>query len=943
MTEPERDELERRKSLAESGTDAGSASERSDVTHDPAVTKAPESTGGNVGGTPGGSSVGSKENVVSLSNESPSETLPTIHAESTGGPSGAQTGGPGGAPQAVPRAVAGYEILGVLGRGAMGVVYKARQPGLKRVVALKMILAGGHASSRDLARFRAEARAVAQLHHPNIVQLYEVGEDNGLPFFSLELVDGQGLDRKNAGSPMAPADAARLVMALAGAMDYAHRRQIIHRDLKPANVLMAVDGTPKISDFGLAKTLGDENGQTGTGSVLGTPSYMSPEQADGRNDRVGAVSDVYSLGAILYELLVGRAPFKAASTIDTLRQVRTQEPVAPQLLQPATPVDLETICLKCLQKEPAKRYESAAALGEDLSRFLAGEPIHARAVSRLERGWRWCKRNPVVAALSAAAVALLVLWALTSSALAWSIAVEQRQTEKARAEADENARLAEKNAQEARDLAVIAERNADKANKMATVAAKNELRARNTAEQAILRHNKAVEHMTNLVQQILARLRRLRTISPSAESAGQLGDDVTAMLRKSLVAMASDLEKNNISSFALASTYEKMGNLLRKLGLGEQALQQYQQGYDVVKQRVDQEPDDDQARANLGVMLNHLGAATLELNGDAKAARAYFVKAHDLQREIAENPKKGNFTDLKNKIILGHWTVQLGKATLALGDPPAAKRYFEEALALRKFWTAANPKSVEARSYVSEVEMWLGITATHMNDAKAAEKHFGECLAICLGFAKQFPKDTSFQWDLVDAYGAKCDSQLGFGQVAEAQASLDESQRRLDPLIERAIDDVSKVPLLAAALQRSAALARAQKKPDDAIRYTAEAAKLWAELVQVEPNNLNWQASYMMALARTGKMDEATKIATMLRERAPHSSELLLQVARCYAVCAASAANEKKSLVAKAIESLETAATAEFKDSFAIETDPDLQTLTGEPAYAAIIDRVRRR
>jgi hypothetical protein len=311
--------------------------------------------------------------------------------------------------------VAGYEILGELGRGGMGVVYKARHVQLNRLVALKMILAGSHAGETELARFRVEAEAVARLQHPGIVQIYEVGESEGKPFFSLEFVEGGSLSAKLGGVPLPARRAAELVAALAGAVDAAHRKGIVHRDLKPANVLLTADGTPKITDFGLAKRL-DAAGQTATGAVMGTPSYMAPEQAMGKKD-IGPAADVYALGAILYELLMGRPPFLGAEALDTLRQVVSDEPVPPSRSNHRVPHDLETICLKCLHKEPKKRYGSARELAEDLGRWLAGEPIAARPVGQAERLWRWARRH-VRLLVSLAAFALVafgvVVWVTTS-------------------------------------------------------------------------------------------------------------------------------------------------------------------------------------------------------------------------------------------------------------------------------------------------------------------------------------------------------------------------------------------------------------------------------------------------------------------------------------------------------------------------------------------------
>ncbi len=279
--------------------------------------------------------------------------------------------------------VVGYEILGELGRGGMGIVYQARHLTLNRLVALKMILAGGHAGEHELARFRSEAQAVARLHHPNIIQIFEVGE-SGQPYFSLEFCEGGSLAQQLDGTPLPPVKAAELVEMLAKAMDAAHRAGIVHRDLKPANILLTADGTPKVTDFGLAKQF-DVGGQTASGAVLGTPSYMAPEQAGGKGKTVGPAADVYALGAILYELLTGRPPFKAATPLETVLQVVSDDPAPPRQLNAAVPKDLEAICLKCLQKDPARRYASAGELADDLTRFRSGEPVAAQQSGLLDR------------------------------------------------------------------------------------------------------------------------------------------------------------------------------------------------------------------------------------------------------------------------------------------------------------------------------------------------------------------------------------------------------------------------------------------------------------------------------------------------------------------------------------------------------------------------------
>lgn len=306
--------------------------------------------------------------------------------------------------------VEGYEILDELGRGGMGVVYKAMQTKLKRLVALKMVLAGAHASTMELARFRAEAEAVARLQHPNIVQIYEVGEQDGCPFFSLEYIAGGTLNHRLS-QPISESESLTVIEKLARAVHAAHLRGIIHRDLKPGNVLLMADGTPKLTDFGLAKVLDEDakdKGVTRSGAIMGTPSYMAPEQASGRIRDIGPGTDIYALGAMLYEMLTGRPPFKGATLLDTLEQLRTMEPVAPRSIQAKVSRDVETICLKCLQKDPKHRYVSAEALADDLHSFLVGEPIKARPTPTWERVWKWGKRRPMLVSLLAVICAAFV-------------------------------------------------------------------------------------------------------------------------------------------------------------------------------------------------------------------------------------------------------------------------------------------------------------------------------------------------------------------------------------------------------------------------------------------------------------------------------------------------------------------------------------------------------
>src|SRR4051812_3556920 len=330
--------------------------------------------------------------------------------------------------------VPGYNVEAELGHGGMGVVYRAWHLRLHRRVALKMLLAGAYAQPAERERFLREAEAVASLRHPNIVQVYEVGDVDGQSYFTMELVEGASLAQQIQGVPQPVRKTAALVTTLADAVHVAHQSGIVHRDLKPANILLTSDGTPKVTDFGLARRLQGGDALTLSGVPMGTPSYMAPEQAQGRRDAAGPAADVYALGAILYELLTGRPPFRAATAAETLRQVISQEPAPPSRLNDKVPRDLETICLKCLHKEPGRRYASAAALADDLRRFGEGRPIQARPVGRGERLWRWGRRNPTAAALLATALALV---GLASGGGVWLLQQRaERRAEVARLDAD---------------------------------------------------------------------------------------------------------------------------------------------------------------------------------------------------------------------------------------------------------------------------------------------------------------------------------------------------------------------------------------------------------------------------------------------------------------------------------------------------------------------------
>jgi WD40 repeat protein/tRNA A-37 threonylcarbamoyl transferase component Bud32 len=337
-----------------------------------------------------------------------------------------------------PRSIGPYELLAEIGRGGMGVVYKARQRSLNRLVAIKLLASGRYSSETLLHRFQLEAESAAALQHPGIVAIHEFGDADGQPFYAMEYVEGRNLSEISGGRPLEPHRAATYARAIAEAVQYAHQHGILHRDLKPSNVLIDQEDRPRITDFGLAKQLHSDTEVTLAGQVLGSPNYTAPEQAAGRPKEIGPVSDVYSLGALLYHLLTGRPPFLAGTVQETLRLVHESDPIAPRVLNPNVPADLDTICLKCLEKDPARRYPSAQALADELTRFLRGEPIQARAISSLERGGRWCRRHPALAALAATVVLALSATSAVFYVSAHRIERARAQEEAARLEAEEN-------------------------------------------------------------------------------------------------------------------------------------------------------------------------------------------------------------------------------------------------------------------------------------------------------------------------------------------------------------------------------------------------------------------------------------------------------------------------------------------------------------------------
>jgi serine/threonine protein kinase len=368
--------------------------------------------------------------------------------------------------------VAGYEMLGKIGSGGMGVVYKARQTKLDRIVAIKTLRGGLNATQEDIDRFQTEAESAAKLLHPGIVAIHEVGEVDGRHFFSMDFVEGQNLDELIRDTSLSGERAARYLNSIAESIEVAHGQGILHRDLKPSNVLIDSSDRPRISDFGLAKRIASDSKHTATGQILGTPSYMPPEQAIGDNENVGCRSDVYALGGLMYAMLTGRPPFRADSSVATVMQVINDEPVPPRRLNSGIDQDLETICLKCLEKNPRARYETAAQVADECQRFLNGHPIQARPISSVARSGRWCRRNPAIATLVAAVFVALLLGTCVSTYFAIQANENAIASNNHARNAEKNHLEALGNLQQVRKQKQIAERNEDRANRAEAKAVK---------------------------------------------------------------------------------------------------------------------------------------------------------------------------------------------------------------------------------------------------------------------------------------------------------------------------------------------------------------------------------------------------------------------------------------------------------------------------------------
>jgi serine/threonine-protein kinase len=857
--------------------------------------------------------------------------------------------------------VAGYQILGVLGRGGMGVVYKARQRGLQRLAALKMILAGAHAGKLQLARFGIEAEAVARLQHPNIVQIYEVGQHEGLPYFSLEFVDGGPLDKQITGKPQPPREAAQLIETLARAMHFAHRQGIVHRDLKPANILLTQDGVPKITDFGLAKRLeeGDAS-QTKSGTIMGTPNYMAPEQARGEVRKVGPHSDLYALGAILYELLTGRPPFQGSDVMDTVLKVTRIEPVPPARLQPSTPRDLETICLKCLQKEPSKRYGDCFELAEDLRRFLAGEPIRARPVGPVERLGRWCQRNPKLAGATATILLLLLVVSVGSTWAAFTIRAKKE----------------------------LAEQNEKKALASEKVAQDNEQKARASEKRAQQQAELALKTLRLLIDKVQSQLGKQPGVQQLKRELLQTALDG---LKQVTGAAAGKIRRNT------SDAYFQMGGIARELGNSADASKYWQQYYDMAQSALKDSPENERLKLEMAWASRFLGEISVEL-GDLKKALAYYQSALALRQELAavplaerrrrneKLPPEDRLTPKMNVLQLSEDYTRIGLIHYYLGDSVSAEEPVLKSLTLREnlvndmsrdqavWFMTANPGArpnvlgvaailpgqirevSDMRQNLARNYHLIGEIYFRLRNLKLSRLYYQKCEetreAILRDDEKDVerlkqlgthrPPDFRLMGDLAEfqqMYGIMLFS-LG-APLPEVLAHIDRaialSRRVLE--IDKAVEPRQN---LAKSLYSRGVVAARAGDQTMAGKCFRECLEIRQELADKDVRSYRKQVQLLEVMARAGTHEKTSQLAEKLRLTHQKDAEFQICAARCYAQCSLAVLDKpalRQKYLEMALEGLETALKQGYKDIITIETHPDLDPVRESPTFKKLLEK----
>jgi serine/threonine-protein kinase len=851
-----------------------------------------------------------------------------------------------------PRTIASYTIEGILGRGGMGIVYRARQNKLGRPVALKMVLGGAHATEQALDRFIIEAKAVAHLQHPNIVQIFEVGEYDNLPFFSLEFVNGSSLDRYLNGKPLSPEEAAKLMITLCEAMQYAHNNGILHRDLKPANVLLTKEGVPKITDFGLAKNLeeeADESKSTSDGTIMGTPSYMSPEQARGAVHELGPATDQYSLGAMLYEFLTGRPPFLAPKPYETIMQVLQDEPIAPRQMQPKVPIDLETICLKAIQKDPEKRYPSCSALAADLGRFLRNEPIQARPVSKWEQALRWYKRNPVIGNLSAAIAASLLAIAGISS---WSaLSLQKKNQDLARSESRER-----KAAELARQNEELAKTKAQDAIRNSLIALRNEQIADENAALAKRRADRVV----TTVQEFFEQVRMIDTLeNPGVE------ERRNSILQKLLPVVQEEVLKeeptDEKAQLTMAALRKAVADDMASQNMKVDAERNYMELEKFLRQRADLKKSD-VARSNHANIIRSIAELKRDHDRDMKQSLEYHQQQLAIAEDIFNNSRAdsaglGQHTDLQKFQMLARANHDVGITYYRIGNLAEAQRYVEMALnwfgkAIEALPSdprlATRPEAEKLmvgralREGQSTSQLAASNIRVHRGDFAAAEGSLRESTQKAKEASEKYQFNGLLLRDYVGKLGLLGEYLAITGKTDEGLQNLEQAASLSDRLLSFAPRNSDFLRVAGLAYFRLAQW-RAAVGSGDIAAAQQRCLELRRSRLVADPRNVRAKVELMLIESLAGDMDTGRKLADEFAAYPVIDNELLLELARSYSHLAdrQTDTDAKKSLQKLALASIQKAMEQEYADPFYLKHEPGLTGLHAIPEFNTLLGRLQ--
>lgn len=815
-----------------------------------------------------------------------------------------------------------YRIERVLGQGGMGVVYLATQQKLDRLVALKMILGGESVRQTMLERFEAEAKAIAKFQHENIVRIFETGTHGGMPYFSLEYIDGETLSDVLRNGPMSPEASASILESVARALHYSHERNIIHRDIKPANVLLTDDGVPKVSDFGLAREIERDQSLSVSGAVVGTPGYMAPEQARAC-ETIGPAADIWGMGAMLYAMLTGRAPFVGSNPGESVMMLLRDEPVPPSKMRMKVPKDLETICLKCLEKDPTRRYETAAALADDLASFTRGEPIAARPISRTERVTRWCRRNPRVAIPTALAASLALALAVGGPLAAGTIyqqkeAVQRTNVELAKSQAEEQ--IARELAQANEKVAIKNETLAKKS--QAEAVAAKEIADRN-AESAQAGYKQAVDALKSLVFGVI---RKLQDRPGMADVRQELLATAREGLQR-LDATASDPTQNNIIA---AGTLRRLGDANLQTGRVAAAQQCYQRCLEIISD-LDGKGTLPGRFHNLSTAHDLLGQSLKQL-GDMTAAKQQFATALNLRRQwLAENVDDDNVRQ-NVAATLG----SLAFVEMELGDLDAAEKLLNESAAIRKESAKANLFSVEPQMQYLGAKWSLEKLRFLQGDVETAVQKMKPIIAELDALAEANPYLVTPAWNTGLAHA----DAANWNRYLDQNDAATEHARRSVALLKKVRETETKNLKLDDGLATSLDLLAsciAKTNQDEASSLWNESVTLRRGCIASEPNLALPKVLLAATLSRLGKAAEAEKIlsATPAPESAFTNWWYGLASANA-AFASAESVDETMAATAitRGIDAVTAGIAADQLPDVIVRRDPDLEPLRQSEAWS---------